>query len=363
MSGRPSGRPLRCFGLLLVGWVGVRIAQQPDEPLLPSNEIILASNPAPSLVTPIAMASSLHQNIEPSQGVDPTLRTMSTSFAVLHTAIIDTNFTPRKPPAASGQDETIEFLKFINFAVAFANRHNTPDEEDISATPAAIPTPISQTDIAKAPDRLRGSGWVLWRPGNATQPDIATVGRLGGSQAGLRLDYELAPGAQHRAAAYARATSALNNPAAPEAALGLAMQPIGKLPITLAVERRIALGKDARNAMAVMAVGGFGPTPVAQGIEAEAYAQAGMVGFRRRDAFVDGKLSLFSPISKTPLRIGAAVSGGAQPGVKRLDIGPEVQVRLPIPSAAARLSVEWRERIAGRATPASGVAITLATDF
>lgn len=115
--------------------------------------------------------------------------------------------------------------------------------------------------------------------------------------------------------------------------------------------------------MAVMAVGGFGPTPIALGMEAQAYAQAGIVGFRQRDAFIDGKLSLLAPVQNTALRVGAAISGGAQPGVERLDIGPEIQVRLPLHPIAARLSIEWRERVGGRAAPASGLALTLGADF
>lgn len=212
-------------------------------------------------------------------------------------------------------------------------------------------------------DRWRGSAWLLWREGSATPANAVTAGRLGGSQAGLRLDYDLTPGAPGRTAAYGRVSTALNRPASPEGAVGLAWQPVRSVPISLAAERRIALGKGARNANAVLAVGGFGPTPVAPGVEAEAYAQAGMVGFRSRDLFVDGKVSLLSPIARSPLRLGASLSGGAQPGVERLDIGPEVQVRLPLPRLSTRLSVEWRERIAGQAAPSSGLAVTLGADF
>lgn len=162
--------------------------------------------------------------------------------------------------------------------------------------------------------------------------------------------------------AYARATRALERPAAPEAAVGLALRPSDAIAFSLAVERRAALGQGGRNAMTAMAVGGFGPTRLLPGIDAEAYAQTGLVGFRRRDAFVDGKLSLTTPV-QGPLHIGAALSGGAQPGVERLDIGPEMRVRLPLPNLSARIGVEWRERVIGRAAPASGLAITLAADF
>ena len=194
--------------------------------------------------------------------------------------------------------------------------------------------------------------------------DIASVGRLGGSQAGVRIDYDFTPAARSRTIAYVRATAALNRPASPEAAIGVALQPARTVPVSIAAERRIALGSGGRNANAVMVVGGFGPSPVGDSpLLAEAYAQAGMVGLHRRDAFIDGKFSLLSPVGTSPLRIGGALSGGAQPGVARIDIGPEVQFRLPLPQIATRISVEWRERIAGRAAPASGLAVTLAADF
>lgn len=205
--------------------------------------------------------------------------------------------------------------------------------------------------------------WALWRDGGASQADAVSGGRLGGSQAGVRVDYDLTPGASSRAAIYARATAALNRPASPEAALGLAWQPARTIPISFAAERRIALGRGGRNANAVMAVGGFGPAPIAPALEVEAYAQGGMAGFASKDLFADGKISLLSPIDHAPLRIGASLSGGVQPRVERLDFGPEVQVRLPLRPMAARLSVEWRERIAGQAAPASSLTMTLGADF
>lgn len=177
------------------------------------------------------------------------------------------------------------------------------------------------------------------------------------------MDYDLNPGAPGRAAFYGRFSAALDNPASPEAALGVSWQPVRTIMITFAAERRIAVGNGARNANALLAVGGFGPTQLLPGLEGEAYAQGGVVGFRARDLFADGKLSLLTPIAKSSLKLGASVSGGAQPTVERLDIGPELQMRLPLPRMAARMSVEWRARVAGRAAPPSGLAVTLGADF
>lgn len=257
----------------------------------------------------------------------------------------------------------VDMMNFINVSIGFANRHYASDPDYRDGFPAtATPTPFT---AARPPnDRWHGSGWLLWRDGGASPGEAIPVSRLGGSQAGLRIDYDLmSQTSSVQASAYGRVTSALASPAAPEAAIGLSIQPVRSIPVRIAAERRIALGKGGRNANSVMAVGGFGPAPIGPALMAEGYAQTGLVGFRRQDAFVDGKLSLLAPLSQSPIRIGAALSGGAQPGASRLDIGPELQVRLPLPQLSARIAVEWRERVAGDARPGSGLAMTLAADF
>lgn len=256
----------------------------------------------------------------------------------------------------------LDLMNFIETSSDFTDRNvSIPIHVSGLHAPTVSPPPLSAARSTK--DRWRAGAWILWRRGSSLDNPAVPTGQLGGSQAGLRLDYDIAPHAASRMTAYGRLTGALQRPAAPEAAVGLSIQPSHTVPITFAVERRIALGTGGRNANAVMAVGGFGPTPIAPSVTAEAYAQTGIVGFRQRDAFIDGKFSLTTPLSGTPFRLGAALSGGAQPGIGRLDIGPELQFHLPLSQANARLSVEWRERIAGHARPGSGLAITLAADF
>jgi hypothetical protein len=352
-----SGRPIRFFGLLMVGWVAARLLSQSGPPLpyiaVPEFAAVVAQR------LPVASPTQIHPALAKS-GPLPRVQSTADIAAPASFAPARSTLTTAQPIRATNPIP-VDLLDFIAFSMAFANRHYATDPDYNRGTPLLSAAPLLLSTPAR-PDRWQGSTWMLWRE-NGPSPTDTAIGRLGASQTGLRIDYDLTPDAQSRTVAYARATSALKRPTAPEAAIGLAIQPVRAIPVSLAVERRIALGQRARNANAVMAVGGFGPTPVGSGLEAEAYAQAGMVGFNRRDAFIDGKLSLLSPVNTTKLRIGAALSGGAQPGVERLDIGPELQVRLPLPSVAARISVEWRERIAGRAAPASGVAITLAADF
>jgi hypothetical protein len=217
--------------------------------------------------------------------------------------------------------------------------------------------------VTPAPqDRWAISGWLLWRQGSGAAAS-APIGRLGGSQAGARIDFDLMPGSPMRLAAYGRVSAALDRPHAPEGAAGIGWQPSRSVPITIAAERRIALGEGARDATALFAAGGFGPTDIAPAIVVEGYAQAGVVGLRSRDGFVDGKTSLSYRLPADGVRAGLALSGGAQPGLARLDIGPEVQLPINVADGALRLTAEWRQRIAGNAAPGSGLTLTIAASF
>ncbi|BBD98151.1 hypothetical protein SAMIE_1016520 [Sphingobium amiense] len=344
------GRPLRFFGVVLAAWVAMRLASHGGIP---------ADPPAPP---PVASVASIAPRL-------PTVGPLSPVSVTAHAPATALRPSPRLAPivarsfAGDGGP-----LDFTHGSQSFAGRHHGGLSERLAdfapgAGIAAVPLAPPPDPQARTPGRWRGSAWMLWRPDGGAGEGAVPAGRLGGSQAGVRIDYDLTPATTSRLAAYARLSSALRQPAAPEAALGLTFQPSRTLPVSLAVERRAALGDGGRNAIAAMIVGGFGPTPILPGVEATGYAQAGIVGLRRKDAFIDGKASLAAPIGGTPLRLGGAVSGGAQPGVSRLDIGPEASLPLPLPGIPTRLSFEWRQRIAGDARPRSGLALTLGADF
>ncbi|PNQ04829.1 hypothetical protein [Sphingobium sp. SA916] len=353
MSEAATGRPLRFFVLVMAGWVAIRLAG-------PEGDL-------PQMAREIDGEGRFHPTAYSKKKKSP-------AAATGHDAPAWFGEMPQKRQHAAIQRPIFKDSRRLGRRTS-ANATFLSIEE--KAAPAAqnqsggrvVPSnnPAPALPLASTPSasdaRWHGSAWLLWRDGSTTRADAVTGGRLGGSQAGLRLDFDLTPRSSSRAAAYARASAALNEPASPEGALGIAWQPARTIPVSFAAERRIALGKGGRNAHAVLAAGGFGPAPVAPSLEVEAYAQGGIVGFRSHDLFVDGKMSLLSPLGHSPMRIGASLSGGAQPQVERLDIGPELQVRLPLRPVSARLSIEWRERIAGRAAPPSGPAVTLGADF
>lgn len=213
-------------------------------------------------------------------------------------------------------------------------------------------------------DAWSASAWAFWREGKGAGA-LGSAGQLGGAQAGARLDYVLARlMGRMPVSVYGRVSAALRKPAMPEAATGITIRPIGgPVPLNIGIERRFALDSNGRDAFALVATTGLYPTYVGPFI-AEGYAQAGLVGFSRRDAFVDGRYSLVAPLDREErFRLGGSISGGAQPGVSRLDVGPVLEMRLPAGGISPRLLVEWRQRVAGRAAPGSGLSVTLASDF
>lgn len=213
--------------------------------------------------------------------------------------------------------------------------------------------------------RWSGAAWIALRDGSSG-PDVATVASaamLGGSQAGGRIAYALGPAGRHEA--YARLVTAGRRMDSAEAAVGAAWRPLAAVPVQLAVERRQRVaGSEGRSAMAVMAIGGVSDQSLPHGWRLDGYAAGGVVGFNRRDGFAEGAVRVSRPLVTTgrlTLSGGAGIWAAAQPGVERVDAGPILSARLE--RAAPRLSLDWRQRIAGQAVPASGIAVTLATDF
>lgn len=230
--------------------------------------------------------------------------------------------------------------------------------EPVLADPVPSPHEAAWPGPPETPQsRWSGAAWIVGRrKGPADRPLLA------GSQAGLRLDYALSDASPLRPALYGRLSGALEDPVAAEVAVGIAVRPHFALPLTIAVERRQAISPGGRKDFALVAAGGLNPTPVAAGLRLDGYAQAGIVGLKRRDAFVDGRLILERPLGQA-IAIGAGLWGGAQPGTSRLDLGPQASLRLRLSDAALRIGVEWRERVAGNAAPASGPALSIGTDF
>lgn len=212
----------------------------------------------------------------------------------------------------------------------------------------------------RPPVRWSGSAWLVVRGGSGLAPG-ALGGQLGGSQAGLRLAYTVS--ARQRLALAARVATPLGT-GLREAALGVEWQPT-RLPVRLIVERRFALSGGA-DGTGVGIVGGVGPTAVAEGFRIEAYAQAGVIRRVTEEPYADGAARIAHPVAKARgarIDLGAGVWGAAQRGAARLDIGPSLALNVPVAKHAIRLTLDWRQRVAGNARPGSGAALTVGTDF
>jgi hypothetical protein len=225
-----------------------------------------------------------------------------------------------------------------------------------ASLPGAVPPmPPALRAVQARDSRWSLSAWLLVRDESGT-PALTPGGTLGGSQAGARLNYVLGGGVSLAARVYLP----LRHPAGAEVAGGLDWQPLASLPLHLLAERRQRLGRDGRSALAVTLYGGASKR-LGSRLRLDVYGQAGVVGRRARDLFADGALRLSRQVG--PVELGAGAWGAAQRGARRLDAGPSLSWRLPVPNANLRLQADWRFRIAGDAMPRSGPALTLAADF
>lgn len=215
--------------------------------------------------------------------------------------------------------------------------------------------------VSRAPQRIArwtASAWMFVR-GKAESSPLAPGGTLGGSQAGGRIMYRIGRDGGPLVRLSARAYLPLRRATGAEAAIGVDWQPTS-LPLHLLAERRQAVGDEGRSAFSLIIYGG-GSVALPMDLRLDGYAQAGVVGLRSRDMFIDGAVHVRRAIG--PVEIGGAAWGAAQPGATRLDVGPQISLPLRAGPATLRVSADWRVRVAGNAMPGSGPALTLGADF
>jgi hypothetical protein len=207
-----------------------------------------------------------------------------------------------------------------------------------------------------------------WRQGSGLPAVAAGVrpAAYGGSQAGLAARYGLAPSGRQPALHF-RASYAPDRPRQAELALGVGARPLAGLPVRAQAELRATItGGMTELRPGAFAVTEFAPVTLPLGLTAEAYAQAGWVGGRFATPFADGQARVMRSAARPgPVRLSAGVGawGGAQRFAERLDIGPTIEIALPDAPAPLRVSLDYRVRVAGKAAPGNGVAVTVASGF
>lgn len=235
----------------------------------------------------------------------------------------------------------------------------------LASGPGLVPMPYRP--------RWTADGWLLLRSGTGG-PSLATgAASYGGSQAGGVLRYGLASSSPLRPQAYVRISTAIGGPAQQaEAALGLMARPVRRLPVAVLGEMRLQQqAGSSRVRPVVMAVTELPPLALPLAVEAEAYAQGGWAGGSGATAFFDlaatAQRPVLRPLPGIQLSAGGGVWSGGQRGAARLDLGPRIELRgmvgPPSRRIGVRVGVDWRFRVAGRARPGSGPALTLAAGF
>lgn len=229
--------------------------------------------------------------------------------------------------------------------------------------------PKSVTAAPSPPSRWSGSAWILLRGGEPSPGRPGGLAGYGGSQAGAVLRYGLVPASRHRPAAYLRLSTAFGPQGGRdrELAAGFALRPLPGVPLALLGEGRLQhapAGERLRPAVSLVTE--LPPQTLLFGAEGEVYAQTGYVGGKDATAFFDVQAAVERPVAKVAgldLRIGGGAWAGGQRGAQRLDIGPRVSARIDLGGPSARLSADWRLRVAGNASPGSGPALTLSAGF
>ena len=242
------------------------------------------------------------------------------------------------------------------------------DQQEGSAQ-AAIPLPEGARRKARP---WRFDGWLLLRgEGRSSLAGGDRPSSYGASQVGGVLSYRLSHSSSHQPAVYLRTSAALREPRESEAAFGLRARPLAGLPVQLHAEARLSdRSGQLEIRPALFATAGIERDDMPLGVTVRGYGQAGYVAGSYSSAFVDGMAVAEREVARfdlgkieADLSAGAGTWGGAQKGASRLDVGPTASMDVRMGEVSARLSLDYRVRVAGDAEPGNGPAFTLSTGF
>ncbi len=371
--------PIRFLAVVLVGWAGVRAVTLGA---VPGFTVSYAKDRSSARLPPIvATEFPPLPAVEPTEGEQFAPQQLPASYpaygdypgypgyppmrapARYYPAYAYDGYAPAVPAERSAIPKRPKWqLSSASNGLQLSSQTSAADDWQLAGFPAlpreqSRPVPVVAAQPLAQPklDRVQLTTWALYR-GVSVPGSLATGGTLGGSQAGMRLTYSF----NRWLAASLRTTSPLGGSRGAEVAAGVRMTPFRSIPFAITAERRQAFGHGGgRSDFALFAEAGLYHRPMPLDFSLDAYLQAGIVGVGSRDLFADGALTFTRPVWGR-VSAGLGVWGGAQPGVYRLDAGPRISVRLRKNLYA---HLDWRQRLAGRASPSSGPALTLAADF
>jgi hypothetical protein len=329
-----KGAPLRFAGAVIGGWVVGRVVALSPVPL-PEKTLGLAPVRA---AAPIERPGGMR--FEPMAPRVRSIEDTSRSAAPAHAGVATALPRPVLPGRAAPQEITES-----------SERPLIAQQVERPVSPPLLPV---RAGADPAAPRLAIDGWLVARPSG----DTLAFGQLGGSQAGARLTY--AVDRDRRIALSARISAPLAGRGR-EAGLGIDIRP-GAAPVHLLFEQRFALdGGKSRPAVTIIA---GGSTALPARLRVDVYAQGGAVW--RRGGFADGAAVASRTVAEhaaARLELGGGLWGAAQRRLGRLDVGPSAALIAPVAGKTLRLQLDYRLRVAGKARPGSGPALTLGGSF
>lgn len=366
---RPS---LRFLALVAVGWAGVRAYSlgalpkgslsliEPSEarsapPLVPTEFPPIepaqepATAPVPAAMYPAAAPQVMAPQMRPvAVPVYYGVHSVSVPLPPVRPAA-ETADLPQPRRFNYGQVPSLDEWPLSRLASVAVGQRQSTVVLPAQSTPLLNPNRL---------DRLQLTAWALVRTqqnGVLGPTSLANGGNLGGSQAGARLTYAFT-----RQIAASFRTSSDPTRRGFEIAGGVRVQPLVSVPVWITAERRQRIGQfGGRNDFALFAEGGLYQQPMPWQFNLDAYLQAGVVGVKSRDYFIDGSAAVTRPVYKN-FSAGFGVWGGAQKGLYRVDVGPRITMKV---RNNVRVHFDWRQRLAGNAQPGSGPAVTLGANF
>ncbi|MBA4044602.1 MAG: hypothetical protein C0471_09320 [Erythrobacter sp.] len=352
------GGPLVMLALVLTAWTGARAVLW-ESPFVPLVEDFALPIAARDPLAPAWSAQAQDEARNPGIAPGPTgVPTRAAQWPAIVAA------APHRAWQEAPRARLFEDPALSGFSIASGVSQNPPP-----FLPRPQPAPINPGN----PTRWSIDAWAFWRQGsNAAPVSQGRVPIYGASQVGAVLQYRLAAQTRRDPRLYMRAYRALVPRGESELALGASIRPMVRLPLRMAGEMRYtdaAFTNELRPSAYMVTE--IPPIRLPYGAQMEAYGQAGWVGGASATAFADGQASLTRDVPAVAratgddlrLSFGAAAWGGAQEDAQRLDVGPTLRLDLTVGEVPARISIDWRERVAGQAGPDSGVAATLSARF
>jgi hypothetical protein len=361
----PRGQPLLLFGAVLIGWLALRIALWES----PFAARLRPSAPEVGLTAAFGapIRSARKQKAAAAHPV-PMWREAKPGRSSEHSSSPDGRFVARSelpaqmaPSAAEPPPSSMPPVQRDLPQSAIARGQSAPKPPRFE-----LPAPSARTSIS----RWSADGWLLLRRDGApgvSGPILAGRPGYGRSQAGAVVRYDLAPGSAARPRVHLRVAAALAGSREREIATGVSLRPLPAVPVRAVVEARVSETETGTHVRpAAYGVTEMPPLALPHGLRAEAYVQGGYIGGDFATPFVDGQARaerVLARVGDGELSAGAGAWGGAQKGSSRLDIGPTAAIEFRLGAMRGRLAADYRLRIAGKAEPASGPALTVSAGF